>query len=260
MSTLSHAPLIEAIFELRWGEVLTDKDPGKIGFRFTLDDDEIFPGQFAAAAKTQGFTNVERLGSGAPRMPHMVTYRYRKAPNVWPCYQTGLGIFTANQINDGYGWNSFSASIKTGLELLDKGHPAGIATLPLIGADLRYQDGFLFSKNEGPIDFLKDKLNISVDVPNKLFSKDAVAGLPDGFSTEFQVRLEDPKGILIIRLNQAIINGDPGFVMETTVRSAQEDKPTCSLQSLLDWANKAHDIQQHAFQTLIKPAYMKEFA
>ena len=103
MPQLSQAPLIEAIFEIRWGSPQPAKG-GMVNWNFDDEDTSFFVGQFHGVAKARGYSTVERPNPTGLSIPHVVTHRFRPKPNVWPCYQIGLGIATVNQINDGYEW------------------------------------------------------------------------------------------------------------------------------------------------------------
>ena len=83
------APLIEAIFEIRWGR----KDQNS--FEYSNNEQSLFPGQISAHASNEGFTEVESFNFGpAPSralIPQRITHRFRVGPNTWPCIQLGLG-------------------------------------------------------------------------------------------------------------------------------------------------------------------------
>ncbi len=121
MATLSEAPLIESIIEIRWGEHKIE--PNKpVEFKFSAEDTDFFPGQFHSIANSYGFVFVERINKDVPPfIPHVVRYRFRRTEGTWPCYQIGLGIFTVNQVNEGYNWGTFKKDILTGLEMLERG-------------------------------------------------------------------------------------------------------------------------------------------
>lgn len=257
MSTLSQAPLIEAIFEIRWGRV-KDKSPTLIAFEFSEADRVFFIGRFHGVAKDRGYTTVEAINPGLGGVPHIVTHRFRKAPNTWPCYQVGVGVMTANQVNEGYTWPTFKAVILDGISMLDSAHPDGIAGLPPIGMELKYQDGFVLNPGEEPTGFLREKLNFNFSVPPDLLSDNRVAiPSPKATTLGFELALEDPKGSLSVAINSALINGKNGLVMETTVRTADALFNTYDRSSIDNWLERVHDVQKMAFKAFINPAYMK---
>jgi hypothetical protein len=74
MSKIENSPLIEAMFELRWGE----KQPGN--FKFNRDEMDLLPGVFSQAIKQTGYGVTERLPK-VPDIPAIPKNRFRKAPN-----------------------------------------------------------------------------------------------------------------------------------------------------------------------------------
>lgn len=261
MAILTQAPLIEAIFELRWGQISRDPTSGGMRFSFSSEDTDFFPGQFHGLVSAEGFATAERVNPDIPMpgLPHTVSYRFRRAPDTWPCYQIGTGIFSANQVNDGYAWKTFKSDILSGLTLLDKGHPSGLSNLPGIGVELRYQDGFLFEQDESPRDFLQAKMEMGFAVPDAFIASANLDEQLQGNKIAFHLGVKKPTGILLISLDQASINGKPGFVMNTSLRSADGAQPELSLKELEQWLDDAHKIQQHAFSTLISKKYAGSF-
>lgn len=258
MSTLSKPPLIEAIVEVRWG--VHKLDPSEsVEISFPPEDIDFFPGQFHSIAKQQGFSFVENINPEAPPLPHLVKYRFRREQNTWPCYQIGVGVFTINQVNEGYDWKTFKKDILVGLDMLDKGHPVGLKKLPFVYFEIRYQDGFMFTEGENSSQFLQNKLNIGfTPIENFLNSpnlKESVRGVRLTFNIETNI----PKGLLIINLIEALINGHPGFIMNTIVRSDKKSEIVFETDSLEVWLENAHTIQKHVFNTLINPTYKKSF-
>lgn len=258
MSQLSKAPLVEAIFELRWGS--TEKTPEGQKVNFSPEETEYFVGQFHGIAKVEGYSVVERINTSFPvQLPHIVSHRFRRSPNTWPCFQIGLGLFAVNQINDGYSWNSFKTTIQKGLDLLNRGHPSGLGALPLIGVDLTYQDGMLFEAGESAAEFLKNKLNFGYEPPKDLLSKVSEGGVAQGNVISFQIPINKPTGLLIVELQEAKINGSPGFAMSTRIRSLEEDAPKASVTDITAWLEEAHNVQKIAFEKLINPTFAKSF-
>lgn len=262
MAELSQAPLIEAIFELRWGTVEQATGPGKdIQFTFSKSDEDLFLKQFATKGTENDFVIHERINEALPEsmIPHVITNRYRQGDNKWPCYQAGLGLFTVNQVNDGYSWCTYKRDILRGLELLHEAHPVGLHMLPSIGVELRYQDGFVLDEGETTAQFLKDKMEVNFALHEDFLSLSKISGELQGSKIAFHLKISDPAGILLTSLDEAHINGRLGFVMTTTVRSADGLQPEFALNKLSDWLEKAHDIQKHAFDTLIKQTYARTF-
>jgi len=259
MTTLSQAPLIEAIFEFRWGEVVQKPDSKEVGFRFPRNQ-RLLPGRFQQVAAADGFTTIEEVNIDFPdNLPHVVKNLYRKAPDVWPCYQMGLGIFTVNQVNDGYDGAQFKKQVNDGLTILNGLQTEGLAGLHGIGVELRYQDGFILDENESATDFLKKNMNIDSALPDEFTGHENFGGDVHGNAIAFHLDVKNPAGVLLVSLDQALINGKSGFVMTTIVRSSDDRKPEFTLEKLETWVHSAHNVHKHTFNTLISKAYARSF-
>ncbi len=259
MASLSKAPLIEVIFEMRWGSVPASVKGGRqeINFEFPVEEADMLPGRFQTELRSLGFNTVERPNQ-MQQMPHVVMHRFREAPNKWPCYQLGLGIFTANQINDGYKWETFEDTVIKGLTALKSVHETGLSGLQNVGIELRYQDGFVLADGESHASFLDKKLNIQFDVSKDFADSEKFGGGVEIQKLVFKSEVKQPLGIIIVTLDPGFINGKSGFIMNTIVRSSITEQEKI-LNRLKTWLNEAHEIQRHAFATLIDPTYAKEF-
>lgn len=258
MPILPKAPLVEAWVELRWGLKPHLNSPAD--FEFTFEDLDFFPGQFRKAAERSGFVTIERVNPEIVKaVPHVVTYRFRKAPATWPCYQIGTGMFTVNQINDGYKWETFKPDVVKGLQVLNEGHPTGLGGLSRFGIELRYQDGFPFTEGQTPPDFLKSNLEIGFRLVPEFMNLQQLSSEISGMKVGFSLNTSVPRGQLIIEIVQGTINAQPGFVMNTIVRSTQGNCPEWTTESISEWLESAHEIQRHAFKTLISPAFARTF-
>lgn len=255
MALLQNPPLLEAIFELRWGE----HTPGE--FKYTNDDQSLFAGKVNALAFINGYKYTEILGeSSSPMFPMTPTHRYRKAENTWPCFQAGLGLFTVNQVTQGYSWQGFKQSIKEGLRVFDEAGPHKIKTnkdsLVLI---LRYQDAFFPEKGNSAEKFLSETFHISTSLPKKFLSKDTVKEEIVAVNCQYTIKSLEPKGEVIVKVASAIINDKPGFLLETLVVSkvSMDFKTNIDPETILEWLDKAHDLQKHSFDTLVNSEVCK---
>jgi uncharacterized protein (TIGR04255 family) len=259
MTTLPNPPIIEAIFELRWG---APKDNSQNLLIFSENENQFFIGQFKSTVADNGFGVVERVNKFAPTLlPHSISFRFRKEKSSWPCYQIGQGIFTANQAKENYDWKPFKKSIIDGLELLDKGHPDGISNLNPIGVELKYLDAYVHDNQKDPIEFLSESFNIDLKaLINESFLEDQYFKKePKGLNIAFNLETVNPKGIFIFNINQGIINGEPGFLAEIISRSTDKDMPSLDKENISNWLEKSHDLQRHAFNTLVNKAFAKGF-
>lgn len=264
MSTLSRAPLVEAVFELRWGAKQTGDTlaAGPVSVNFDDNDVRIFPGSFLIAAKNKGFTEREQINFPfqkiLPQSLFMVTDRFRRKTEDKLCYQIGTGIFTVNQLNEDYDWKPFKKAILEGIDILDTGHPKGIANLPLWGIEIRYVDGFIFEDKETLLSFFKEKFEISFNPPTSLFALPQLEKSISSAQLSFSIKTHDPKGILFFDLKPGTINGQNGFITNTTVRSINEDCPKLDTVSVSKWLDQAHVIQKAMFDSLLNKSFQEK--
>jgi len=254
MTKLENPPLIEAIFELRWGE----SAPGQ--FSYSQDEQSLFAGKVSASAASKGYGLTEYVHQNPVALPMAATHRFRSKKDVWPCFQVGLGLFTVNQTKNGYGWSSFKASVKSGLEIYNQAEPNKLNSVKnsLVLA-LRYQDGFFPEQGDSIEEYLAEHFKVKAGLPNSFLDTDSLDRAKSGVHLNIRVESKKPKGSVVITVANAIINGQPGLLMETIVESKVSDalQGQIDIDSILEWAGEAHDLQKHSFKTLISPSAYK---
>ncbi len=254
MTTFAKAPLLEVILEVRWGAEGKQSDEPRL--KYDVNDTQMFAGQFKKAAEEAGYHIHEAL-ENVPALPFLVAHRFHRTGKRYPLLQIGLGIFSFNQINEGYDWDTFQPAALQALKILDDGHPSGIGGLRSPGIELRYVDGLEFDEDESPLEFMNRRLMLDFNLPNALKSDPSIGEEVDS-KLVFGLNTQEPTGQLLLELDVGTINARPGLIVSTRVRSARDDMPDRSQEALSDWLAKAHRIQMHAFRTLIEPAYLKE--
>lgn len=257
MTTLSNAPLVDAVFEVRWGQL--KKNGQEISLKFSREEEDFLAGQFRDALRSQGFGFVEPIQGVEFNFPHEPRNRFRRAKDQWPCYQLGLGILAVNQVNDGYDWDTFQDDIIFGISVLDDVFPGNLGKLEILGTELRYRDGFLFSEGETPSSFLSSKFNFNFSLPENILQKLDCSGEQQKYRMTCSSKIERPKGNLIITLMDAVINGKKGMLLDTIFRSIDDDKIESNRDSFKNWINEAHDIHRVVFKDMINPAYAESF-
>ena len=257
MTTLSNAPLIEAIFEVRWGKLSNLER--EIVLEFSREEEDFLAGQFRDSLQNKGFNFVEPILGVGLNLPHEPRNRFRKDKNQWPCYQLGLGILTVNQTNDGYDWESFQENILLGISVLNDVYPGGLDNLNILGTELRYRDGFILSESENVSSFLSSKFNLSLTLPEDILNNLKYVPNQEKYRLAYSTKITDPKGDLTVAINDALINGKKGLILDTIFRSTEKEKIECNFDSLQTWLNAAHDIHRVVFQYMINPAYAESF-
>lgn len=249
MTTIDDAPLIEAIFELRWGNTSSGQ------FSFKRDEQSLLPGKLSASAAAKGYKFCQIIPHIPLGIPGIVSHRFKKDKDSWPCFQIGLGVFTVNQINDGYDWDEFKKSIKAGLEIFTKADPEKLSSEKnTLSAIMRYQDAFYPSAKMSTEEFLSDHLKVDAKLPDSFLDNPNLNRAKSGINLRFNLDTIKPKGVITIGITNAVINTTPGILMETIVESKLSDSigNTVNTKTLLEWSEKAHDLQRHTFKNLIK--------
>ena len=117
------------------------------------------------------FPERETLNPELPEqviIPYQVRYRFRPGKNQWPVLQIGSGIATLNYVGN-YNWDAF---LKDAVYLRAN-------LLRAYGSEnLKFNDIFLRYRNIEPVsssinkqEFLRDKLNIRMDVPSPVVGR-----------------------------------------------------------------------------------------
>lgn len=246
MSELKNPPLIEAIFEIKWGQGEQNK------FEFHPQEEQILTGLIASSLNQKKFSYIENIPN-APKIPYQVTTRFRTKENEWPCYQAGLGVFTVNQITKGYTWESFRESMKNGLNVLnDELILSMIQHKKNTKLTLKYQDAF-YPDDITTEEYITEYFNFSSNLPQNFYGKYTKDDKYDKVNIQYSLPLKDNNGYLTIICANAIINGRAGILIEFAVEvSLHAIMETFSVEKIMDWLEDAHDIQRHAFTTLIK--------
>jgi uncharacterized protein (TIGR04255 family) len=166
LTRLPKAPLVEAVFELRWqlqegppSQPALHADPGLL----PLMD------AFTRRMKTARYATVRDFVHPLAAGPYGVVRRFFLAPEKpFPIMQIGPGIFAAN---DGplYSWKDFKSQIKAGVKSLLMSYPSlDFFALRPISLELRYVD--VFDKSSLPkaalLHFLSSATTLKIELPS----------------------------------------------------------------------------------------------
>ena len=246
-----HFPLVEAIFELRWGE----RTPGS--FSFSKQDTDVYYQKLAMQAGAHGFSCIESPNPDTPLVPHLVKYRYRKEANTWPCYQAGLGLFTVNQVLDGYDRNMFLNDIENGIQMWIKSIGDNLKQVSdTLKVNLRYQNAFYTHRDVDALERLEKILGVKVIFPEKY---SAGLGRFNSIGMRFGISCETPsKSNAHISINDAVIEGRPGLLIETSVESrycdivdGSADNADNIKEQVEAWINSAYVFQKNNYKQLM---------
>lgn len=232
IENLANKPLVEAIFELRWG---LDGPPGMAVDPYY----QMLIGQLYSAVK-EGYPFWERLPTAevpegmAPYTPH---HRFRVASDQWPLVQIGPGILTVND-TEGYDWNTFLPRCASVIDTLFAIYPDAKDRLRIFEISLRYIDADNLLGSSA-IDFLKG-LKVSVGVPEALFAAGRIGSESLGMGLSLAYPALQPKGVFQVSFNQGRKNDQDAMIWETQVLSRGTDAPH-QPEEIKAWLAAAHD-------------------
>lgn len=250
ITNLKNKPLVEAMFELRWG---LNGPPG-VGVDPYY---QMLIGQLSAAIKND-YPQWEQLPIAevpqalAPYAPH---YRFRVAQDRWPLVQLGPGLLTMND-TEGYEWETFFPRCMQVLEALFDVYPNAHENLHIFEVTLRYIDADVLLE-ETPLAFLK-KMHVSVDVPDALFSGGRIDGNNLGVGLLLAYPSLQPKGLFQVSFNRGQKNEQDAVIWETQVTSRGADAPR-ELSTLKAWLQEAHVTTHDWFMRQIEGELMEKY-
>lgn len=229
---LTNKPLVEAIFELRWG---LDGTPGMAVDPYY----QMLIGQLYSAIKGD-YPYWERLPTAevpeglAPYAPH---HRFRIASDQWPLVQIGPGILTLND-TEGYDWDVFLPRCAAVVDTLFSIYPNANKQLRIFEVTLRYIDADNLL-GETALEFLH-RLKISVNLPQTLFAGGRIDSTSLGAGLSLAYPMLQPKGTFQVSYSQGHKNEQNALIWETQVLSRGDDAPR-QPKEIKAWLNKAHD-------------------
>ena len=251
---LKNKPLVEAIFELRWE--LQEPTPGmKIDPHYKM-----LVGRIYDRVNTE-YSYHEQLPTAT--IPdeiagYVVQHRFRKDKDKWPLIQIGPGIVTLND-TDGYLWEDFERRISYVLDTLFETYPDAKNTLEVNKLLLRYIDAVDFDYGKNNIFcFLREKMHVNIDVPEKLFENTGVSNLPLDFDLRFSFPSTRTKSTINLRFVRGKSKDVEALIWETMVGSVREDTPKAKEQITI-WVKEAHDLTDDWFFKLIEGELLRRF-
>jgi uncharacterized protein (TIGR04255 family) len=255
--SLSHKPLVEAVFELRWG--LKEIQQG-----IRIDPNyKIMVGRLYERIKDK-YPVLESLPTAA--VPdeiagYVVRQRFRAGLGEWPLVQIGPGILTLND-TEKYDWDDFESRIPYILNAFFEVYPS--EDLNVNGLLLRYIDAIDFDtidfdcSEESIFLFLKKYLKTTVDVPQSLFDGTGISQLPSGLDLRFSFASSKPPGAMHLRFARGMKGTTEALAWETMVQSTEASAPkTCT--DIMDWVRDAHEITDDWFFKLIEGELRERF-
>jgi len=247
---LKNKPLIEAIFELRWGLEGSPKeikiDPLLIGRIYDRIKEE-----YPFYEKLPAANIPDELAS------YVIQHRFRKGKDEWPLIQIGPGIITLNE-TERYTWDDFkrrvSFLIETLLEIYSSSDNLVIRSLLL-----RYIDAIEFDyEKNNVLSYLNNNMRMNVDVCPELFEYSGIDELPLSLDLKFTFPTADPKGTVHLRFARGKVIEKDALLWETLVQSVDGDTPG-DKDDILEWVDEAHNLTDDWFFKIIEGDLLRRF-
>lgn len=243
---LPRAPLQEVIFELRWKLDFEPESQSQV-------DKEI---QFAFAKFST--LSADKLKHNVILKPAAVPdilfanrpiYQFWVAPNTYPAFQLGPGVFTVNETEKNYEWEYFRGLILEGMEWLSKSYSN---KLEFSVAELRYIDAIeVNDDNQRDLSkFIADHLKI--EVVNKAIS----AKLTDlQLHQRFKIDNENSLS-LIVTNGRKNINQSKAIILQTSYNKTSN----ITFENLIVWIDVAHKTCSSLFKEMISKDLYEQFS
>ena len=252
--TLPNAPLIEAIFELKWQ--LKETRPG-------VEEDPhyslLIGGLYQRLRQSYPFHQKLPTALIPNEMIAGITqHRFRVGKDQWPLVQLGPGIFTVND-TERYSWTEFKQRVLEGVDGFCEVYPDKQA-LKIQSLILRYINAIEFNFDEqDALQFLKDQLKVNVALHAPLFEKTPVTPKPLEFDYRFSFNCIEPKGVIKLRLTRGKKRQLDALILEMIINSREDGIPELPSQ-LGTWLDDAHNVIEDWFFKLIEGELEKRFA
>jgi len=251
---LSKAPLIEAIFEMRWRMKGSSPDNPIVDPHY-----KVLVGEFYGAAKQQ-YPYHEQLPTAdipEPVAAYVVQHQFRTGKDRWPLIQIGPGIISLNE-TENYLWADFETSIINMVKMLFNTHPAP-ENREFTGLMLRYIDACDFDyRQSNVLEFLSSNLKINASINDELFKEAPVEKIPLGVDLKFTYPLHKPRGVIHFRCARGVKKDKPALVWETVVQSLGRDVPQ-NEDEIVKWADDAHALTHKWFFKMIDGKLLEDF-
>ncbi|MCP5524362.1 MAG: TIGR04255 family protein [Verrucomicrobiales bacterium] len=243
---LTHKPLVESIFEIRWE--LTQPAPGvRIDPFYRL-----LPGRLhdRIQSEYQAYEQLPTAMLSDDMVPQMVQHRFRKTAGGWPLIQIGPGLMTVNETQN-YVWDDFRQRCEYAVATLWEAYPKS-EELRVEAICLRYLNAVDMDPSKtSAFDFLRENMGVGAGLPESLFESGSISPLPIGFSSRSRLQCSRPKGNASVQFDTGLRENRPVLRWETTVISSKEDVPSPLPDSIGKWLHEAHEVIDDCFYALV---------
>lgn len=250
--TLANAPLVEAIFEIRWQQpelqagMLQDANYSLLIGRLYDRLNKYYP---IHQQLPTALIPAEIAGG-------VIQHRFRTGEEQWPLIQLGPGILTVNDLKQSYHWHNFSSQIIQSADALFTAYPQP-NKLIINHLALRYINALDFDfAADDTLRFLQKNLKINITFPS--FLQEMPITKLVRLDNTFSFQCSQPNAKINIRFTQGRKDDQEALIWEMVVVSTDQDIPTLP-QDLEHWLNDAHSIIETWFFNLIEGELQKRF-
>ncbi len=242
---LEHAPLVEALVELRW-KLQQPAEELRVDPHYQL-----LLGRLSDKVAVE-YPHYERLPTASipeEMAGYLVQHRFRHADRDHPLIQLGPGILTFNETAK-YDPKDFRGRVIKAIDLLYRSYPDS-SKLEIDSLQLRYINAEAFDyENNDLFVFLQAKMNVGLSLPPTLFSEYGVESLPNSLSWQSAFRSSSPAGDVVSRFVTGEKEGQRALIWETMVTSTGAQVPEMP-DGFSQWFDEAHRITDGWFWKLI---------
>ncbi len=241
---LKNKPLVEVILEVQWE--LTKGAPGLqidphykilIGRLFDKIQDD-----YPVHEQLQTATIPDEI------IGRTVQHRFRQSKDGWPLIQIGPGVMTVNE-TEKYIWSEYKMRCIKAIEALYSSYPSD--DIKISSVILRYIDAIEFDfVNENIYEFLSSKMNLNLNIPEKLFEK-GIEKRPRGINWQSSYSSSQPKGMMDLHVFSGHKQDKLALLWETIFRTTGSDLPELP-SDFESWIDQSHELTDHWFFTLIE--------
>lgn len=245
---LPNKPLVEALLEVKWGRP-DQPDPSY----------PMIVGRLYERLKDNyPFIEDLPLSDAPPQIAvQSVRHRFRASKSGWPLVQVGPGVITLNY-TESYTWSDFLERAEVLLQHLRQSIPP-YAEQDISSLKLQYIDAIEFDYEGGdPLEFLRSKLHIGLEVPQSLFEGQPIDKQPAGVALQIEFPVTEPSGRVELRVSTGRRNQSPAILWHTTMTTAGPDAREQSA-NFGDWLSAAHKVTHHWFFALVQGDLLKGF-
>lgn len=251
---LTHAPLVEAILEIRWQ--LREGAPGiAVDPKYKLLVGRLYD---RLASDYRFHEPLPTASMPDEMLGYVVQHRFRVAENRWPLVQVGPGLVTLNE-TENYEWEDFETRSHQLVNCLFAAYPDAPQSLHVTSLQLRYIDAIPFDfAGDSIFEFMSKKLKINLDFPSIIFDNAPIQAFPAGLNALFGFPTTDPAGTIRLRFARGTHHNDDALIWETVVQSDGSDVPEMP-GGFQAWLAAAHTITHNTFFKLIEGQLEESF-